>query len=102
MAGAHSQRIEAISRGVRMLRTALGPAIAAWLDDPGVVGVMLNPDGRLGIARLAEGLVDTGERLSAAERRRVRPPAPPPFCPEAQPASPRGAARLPAPSQQWA
>ena len=66
MAGAHSQRIEAISRGVRMLRTALGPAIASWLDDPGVVEVMLNPDGRLWIDRLAEGLGDTGERLFAS------------------------------------
>jgi type IV secretion system protein VirB11 len=54
-----------------MLRTALGPAIASWLDDPGVVEVMLNPDGRLWIDRLAEGLRDTGERLSAADGERI-------------------------------
>jgi len=30
-----------------MLRTALGPAIARFLEDPAVVEVMLNPDGRL-------------------------------------------------------
>ncbi len=36
-----------------MLRTALGPAIATWLEDPSVVEVMLNPDGRLWIDRLA-------------------------------------------------
>ena len=48
-----------------MLRTALGPDIAAWLDDPGVVEVMLNPDGRLWIYRLKEGVGDTGQRLSA-------------------------------------
>ena len=42
-----------------MLRTALGPAIALWLEDPSVVEVMLNPDGRLWIDRLADGLVDT-------------------------------------------
>jgi hypothetical protein len=30
-----------------MLRTALGPAIAAFLEDPSIVEVMLNPDGRL-------------------------------------------------------
>ncbi len=30
-----------------MLRTALGPAIARLLEDPAVVEVMLNPDGRL-------------------------------------------------------
>jgi type IV secretion system protein VirB11 len=50
-----------------MLRTALGPAIARWLEDPGVAEVMLNPDGRLWIDRLAEGLDDSGERLSAAD-----------------------------------
>jgi type IV secretion system protein TrbB len=30
-----------------MLRTALGSAIAAWLEDPSVIEVMLNPDGRI-------------------------------------------------------
>ena len=40
-------RQEAIQRGARMLRTALGPAIARLLEDPAVVEVMLNPDGRL-------------------------------------------------------
>ncbi|HQR91165.1 MAG TPA: P-type conjugative transfer ATPase TrbB, partial [Caulobacter sp.] len=43
-----------------MLRTALGADIAGYLDDPGVVEVMLNPDGRLWIDRLAGGLEDTG------------------------------------------
>jgi Flp pilus assembly CpaF family ATPase len=47
-----------------MLRTALGPAIARLLEDPAVVEVMLNPDGRIWIDRLSEGLSDTGERLS--------------------------------------
>ena len=49
-----------------MLRTALGPAIAAWLEDPVVVEVMLNPDGRLWVDRLTGGLVETGERLAVA------------------------------------
>jgi type IV secretion system protein VirB11 len=62
---------EAVSRGARMLRTALGPAIAAFLEDPKVVEVMLNPDGRLWIDRLSEGLSDTGERLSAADGERI-------------------------------
>jgi Flp pilus assembly CpaF family ATPase len=61
----------AVSRGARMLRTALGPAIASWLEDPGVVEVMLNPDGRLWIDRLIEGLVDTGQHLSAADGERI-------------------------------
>jgi type IV secretion system protein VirB11 len=54
-----------------MLRTALGPAIARLLEDPSVVEVMLNPDGRLWIDRLSEGLSDTGERLSAADGERI-------------------------------
>ncbi|WP_051320994.1 P-type conjugative transfer ATPase TrbB [Rhizobium mesoamericanum] len=54
-----------------MLRTALGPAIAGFLGDASVVEVMLNPDGRLWIDRLSEGLSDTGERLSAADRERI-------------------------------
>jgi P-type conjugative transfer ATPase TrbB len=62
---------EVAARGVRMLRSALGPQIAAWLADPGVVEVMLNPDGRLWLDRLAEGLVDTGAQLSAADGERI-------------------------------
>lgn len=54
-----------------MLRTALGPAIAIWLDDPAIVEVMLNPDGRLWIDRLAGGLCDTGEYLSPADGERI-------------------------------
>ena len=54
-----------------MLRTALGPAIAAFLEDPAIVEVMLNPDGRLWIDRLSSGLADTGERLSAADGERI-------------------------------
>ncbi|KRB29731.1 conjugal transfer protein TrbB [Mesorhizobium sp. Root695] len=62
---------ESLARGARMLRTALGPAIARYLDDASIVEVMLNPDGRLWIDRLSEGLSDTGERLSAADGERI-------------------------------
>ena len=65
------QQSEAILRGTRMLRTALGPAIAGFLEDPSIVEVMLNPDGRLWIDRLSEGLADTGEHLSAADGERI-------------------------------
>ena len=58
-------------RGARMLRTALGPTIAGFLEDPGVVEVMLNPDGRLWIDRLTDGLADTGAYLSAADGERI-------------------------------
>ena len=65
------QKSEAIIRGARMLRTALGPAIAGFLEDPAIVEVMLNPDGRLWIDRLSGGLSDTGERLNAADGERI-------------------------------
>lgn len=70
MAASHHNS-EGLARGARMLRTALGPAIARYLDDAGIVEVMLNPDGRLWIDRLSEGLSDTGERLSAADGERI-------------------------------
>jgi type IV secretion system protein VirB11 len=54
-----------------MLRTALGPAIGAFREDASVVEVMLNPDGRLWIDRLAGGLEDTGQYLSAADGERI-------------------------------
>ena len=54
-----------------MLRTALGPAVATFLEDPTIVEVMLNPDGGLWIDRLTTGLADTGERLSAADGERI-------------------------------
>ena len=78
-----------------MLRTALGPAIAAFLEDPSIVEVMLNPDGRLWIDRLSGGLEDTGG------------PCPPPMAsassassrtmsaPRSMPARPRVSAELP-------
>ena len=67
----HSFQSEMVSRGARMLRTAFGPAIASFLADPGIVEVMLNPDGQLWIDRLSGGLEDTGERLSAADGERI-------------------------------
>jgi type IV secretion system protein TrbB len=95
MAGALSLKAEAISRGARMLRTALGPAIATWLEDPAVVEVMLNPDGHLWIDRLTEGLGDTGERLSAADGERIVRLVAHHVGAEVHPASPRVSAELP-------
>ena len=54
-----------------MLRTALGPAIAGHLDDPSIVEVMLNPDGRLWIDRLAGGMEDTGTRIGPTDAERI-------------------------------
>lgn len=67
----HSFQSEAISRGARMLRTAFGPAIARFLEDPTIIEVMLNPDGRLWIDRLSGGLAETTERLSASDGERI-------------------------------
>ncbi|OYU87201.1 MAG: P-type conjugative transfer ATPase TrbB [Bradyrhizobiaceae bacterium PARB1] len=64
-------RQEASQRGARMLRTALGSAIARFLEDPAVVEVMLNPDGRIWVDRLSEGLADTGETMTAADGERI-------------------------------
>ncbi|HVA13766.1 MAG TPA: P-type conjugative transfer ATPase TrbB [Stellaceae bacterium] len=54
-----------------MLRTAMGPAIAAALADPAVIEVMVNPDGVLRLDRLGEGRVETGEKLGASEVERI-------------------------------
>lgn len=69
--GTVSPNSEAASRGIGMLRTAMGHAIGAWLEDPAIVEIMLNPDGRLWIDRLAGGLSDTGKRLSAEDGERI-------------------------------
>src|SRR5580704_17847798 len=91
----HHLNQEAASRGARMLRTALGPAIALFLEDPEVVEVMLNPDGRLWIDRLAGGLADTGERLTAADGERIVRLVAHHVGAEVHPASPRVSAQLP-------
>ena len=54
-----------------MLRTALGPAIASFLQDPAIVEVMLNPDGRLWVDRLSNGLEDTGRFMTASDGERI-------------------------------
>jgi P-type conjugative transfer ATPase TrbB len=91
----HHLNQEATSRGARMLRTALGPAIALFLEDPEVVEVMLNPDGRLWIDRLAGGLVDTGERLSPNDGERIVRLVAHHVGAEVHPGSPRVSAELP-------
>ena len=66
-----SFRSEAFARGARMLRTALGREISGYLEDPSIVEVMLNPDGRLWIDRLSGGLEDTGCRVGSANAERI-------------------------------
>ena len=69
--GIEPVKIEARSRGARMLRTAMGASISTWLADPQVIEIMLNPDGRLWVDRLGMGLSDSGDRLTAADGERI-------------------------------
>lgn len=69
--GNATPKAEAVTRGARMLRTALGPDIITFLEDPSVVEVMLNPDGRLWIDRLSEGLFDTGAVIASTDGERI-------------------------------
>ncbi|OLP58904.1 P-type conjugative transfer ATPase TrbB [Xaviernesmea oryzae] len=78
-----------------MLRTALGLAIARFLEDPAVVEVMLNPDGRIWIDRLSEGLSDTGEHLSPADGERIVRLVAHHVGAEVHPGAPRVSAELP-------
>jgi type IV secretion system protein VirB11 len=78
-----------------MLRTALGPAVASFLEDPTVVEVMLNPDGRLWIDRLSSGLEDSGHRMSAADGERIVRLVAHHVGAEVHPGSPRVSAELP-------
>ena len=58
-------------RRTRMLRTAMGPAIAAALEDPEVLEILLNPDGMLWVDRIAQGREPTGITLSAHDAERI-------------------------------
>ena len=91
----YSIQSEAISRGARMLRTAFGAAIARFLEDPTVVEVMLNPDGRLWIDRLSSGLADSGEMVPPADGERIVRLVAHHVGAEVHAASPRVSAELP-------
>ena len=54
-----------------MLRTAMGPAIAAALADPLTIEVMVNPDGVLRLDRLGDGRVETGVTIPATQVERI-------------------------------
>ncbi|MHA7685467.1 P-type conjugative transfer ATPase TrbB [Cupriavidus sp. PET2-C1] len=60
-----------LDRRIRMLRTAMGPLIAAALEDSDVVEIMLNPDGTLWVDRLSTGRAPLGATLSGADGERI-------------------------------
>src|SRR3546814_14085258 len=57
--GAEPIRLEARHRSARMLRTAMGGAIAEWLAEPDIIEIMLNPDGRSEERRVGKECVST-------------------------------------------
>jgi type IV secretion system protein VirB11 len=60
-----------LDRRIQMLRTAMGPLIAAALEDPDVVEIMLNPDRTLWVDRLSSGRAPMGVELSEADGERI-------------------------------
>jgi type IV secretion system protein VirB11 len=62
---------ESSDRKRAMLRTAMGPEIAAAFADPQVIEVMVNPDGALRLDRLGAGRCDTGARLEPDQVERI-------------------------------
>jgi P-type conjugative transfer ATPase TrbB len=54
-----------------MLRTAMGPAIALALEEPDVVEVLVNPDGRLWLDRHGTGRSEAGVMLTPHEVERI-------------------------------
>ena len=59
-----------LARTRAMLVTALGDEIVAALEDPAVVEIMINPDGRLWVERHGSGRAETG-LVSPADTERV-------------------------------
>jgi type IV secretion system protein VirB11 len=66
-----SMTATSLNRRIQMLRTAMGPLIAAALEDPDVVEVMLNPDRTLWVDRLSSGRAPMGVELSEADGERI-------------------------------
>ncbi|XXQ52630.1 P-type conjugative transfer ATPase TrbB [Xenophilus aerolatus] len=62
---------EPARRRIRMLRAAMGPEIAAALEDPDVVEVLLNPDGSLWVDRLQSGRAPTGHKMPPPVAERI-------------------------------
>ena len=58
-------------RLLQMLNTALGKALTAFLADPKVIEVMLNPDGSVWVERLGEGCTDTGVTIAPDQAQQV-------------------------------
>jgi type IV secretion system protein TrbB len=62
---------ETRDRRRKMLRTAMGEAIALALDEPEVVEILVNPDGRLWLDRHGSGRSSAGVALTPHETDRI-------------------------------
>ncbi|HCE7385941.1 TPA: P-type conjugative transfer ATPase TrbB, partial [Pseudomonas aeruginosa] len=71
MSAVPSSYATSLDRRIQMLRTAMGPLIAAALEDPDVVEVMLNPDRTLWVDRLSSGRAPMDVELSEADGERI-------------------------------
>ncbi|WP_434025572.1 P-type conjugative transfer ATPase TrbB [Pseudomonas aeruginosa] len=71
MSAVQSISTTSLDRRIRMLRTAMGPVIAAALEDPDVVEIMLNPDRTLWVDRLSSGRAPLGAELSEEDGERI-------------------------------
>ena len=58
-------------RVLDMLHTSFGPTIQSLMEDPDVVEIMLNADGRLWVDRLKQGRSFTSEYISAEDAERI-------------------------------
>lgn len=59
-------QLRSLPRLIRKLQEALGDHLCVALDDPAVVEIMLNPDGKLFIERLGQGICPAGEMSNGA------------------------------------
>ena len=67
----NSQNSATSERTLAMLRTALGNDIVSALDDPKVIEIMVNPDGKLWLDKHGAGVLDTGVIISHQQAERV-------------------------------
>ena len=66
-----SQNPVTSERTLAMLRTALGTDIVTALDDPEVIEIMVNPDGKLWLDKLGAGMIDTKVLVAPEQAERV-------------------------------
>jgi P-type conjugative transfer ATPase TrbB len=60
-----------LDRQTRMLRSAMGPAIARALEDPEIIEILCNPDGSLWFDRLGAGRAPSGVTLTGPDAERI-------------------------------